>query len=265
MAISDAHLTAKNLHVEYWMRNQEQYITALDDVSFSVAPGEFITIVGPSGCGKTTLLNLAAGLIPATSGELLLNGQPIRGPGRDRAIVFQSPSLMPWRTVRQNIGYGLELQGKPGDDIFAITERFINLVDLRGFENSFPNELSGGMQQRVNLARALAIEPSLLLLDEPLASLDAQTREYMQAELLRIWRELGSTAIFITHQISEAIYLADRVIVMSPRPGRIREIIPVDIPRPRQLSAKHTPAFFELETYIWNLLQEDQERAPLPA
>jgi NitT/TauT family transport system ATP-binding protein len=252
-----AHLSARGIRVEYWMRNQEKYITALDDINLEIQAGEFITIVGPSGCGKTTLLNLITGLIPATSGQILLNDQVIVGPGTDRAMVFQDAALMPWRTVEQNVGYGLELQGKSKAEIETIAKEFIDLVGLTGFEHSFPNELSGGMQQRVNVARALAINPSILLLDEPLAALDAQTREYMQAELLRIWRELGNTAIFITHNIGEAIYLADRVIVMSARPGRIKTIIEIDMPRPRKLTDKRSPEFYEIERQIWRLLQEE--------
>ena len=257
MERSDPHLIFRNANLEYGLREQGKYLKALDKVSFSVGRGEFVTIVGPSGCGKTSILNVVAGLLPLTSGEVILNGHPVAGPSKDRAVVFQSPALMPWRTVRSNIAYGLELQGVPRAERERTAQRFIDLVDLGGFEDSYPAELSGGMQQRVNLARALAVETDLLLLDEPLASLDAITREGMQSELLRIWRELGSTAIFITHQINEAVYLADRVIVMTPRPGRIRAEVVVDLPRPRKLADKRSPEFLALETQVWDLLHED--------
>ena len=214
-----------------------------------------MALVGPSGCGKSTLLNVIAGLQTVTEGHCLLNGQEITGPGTDRAMVFQSPALMPWRTVMRNVTYGLELQGCGADKARRRAQQFINLVGLEGFEESFPHQLSGGMQQRVNLARALTIEPSLLLLDEPLSALDAQTRSYMQWELQRIWQETRNTALYVTHQISEAIYLADQVFVMSARPGQIKEVVPIELPRPRSLAVEQEPKFNQLERHIWNLLQ----------
>ncbi|MCO6451603.1 MAG: ABC transporter ATP-binding protein [Caldilineales bacterium] len=249
-------LQAHKLSLAYLMKRRQQMLWALKDVSFSVADGEFVSIVGPSGCGKTTLLNIVAGLLPATEGEIRLDGRPIDGPGRNRAMVFQSPSLMPWRTVLRNVTYGLELQGCAKSESQARAQSFIDLVGLTGFEESYPGELSGGMQQRVNLARALVINPKIILFDEPLAELDAQTRETMQAELQRIWSETRHTALFVTHQINEAVYLSDRVIVMSTRPGRIQEIITVNMPRPRPLNSKRQPAFLELEDHIWSLLQK---------
>ena len=230
---------------------------ALDRVSVAVQPGEFLCMVGPSGCGKTTFLYCLDGLLPLTSGQILLDAEPIDGPGRDRAVVFQSPSLLPWRTVLRNVTYGLELRGTPLRQAIERAREMITLVGLGGFEQYHPSELSGGMQQRVNLARALVMEAEVILLDEPFAALDAQTREFMQAELMRIWQETRKTAVFITHQINEAIYLADRVVVMSARPGRVKSILPVAFPRPRGLSIKRTPAFLELEDQIWSLIEEE--------
>ncbi|HMV86005.1 MAG TPA: ABC transporter ATP-binding protein [Blastocatellia bacterium] len=232
---------------------------ALAEVSFSVERGEFIALVGPSGCGKTSLLNVVAGLLPLTTGELLLNGEPIKGAGADRAMVFQSPALLPWRTVLGNVCYGLELQGVRRAEARRRALQFIELVGLRGFEASYPRELSGGMQQRANLARALAIEPALLLFDEPLAALDAQTRESMQTELERLWLRDQPTALFVTHQINEAVFLADRVLVMTERPGRILTEVPIDLPRPRPMRCRRLPYFIELEDYIHGLLLPGEE------
>lgn len=252
-----AKLEAQDLTVEYLIKRTGQRVLAVQNVYFSIAAGQFVTMVGPSGCGKTTLLNAIAGLLKVTSGRIFLDGQEIRGPAFDRSMVFQAASLMPWRTVMKNVSYGLELQGCRNAEAFARAEKYIKLVGLQGFEESFPRELSGGMQQRVNLARALTVEPELLLLDEPLAALDAQTREYMQFELQRIWWQTRNTALYVTHQISEAIYLADQVLVMSARPGRVKEIVTIDLPRPRSLRVKRHPRFVELEDKIWNLIQEE--------
>jgi NitT/TauT family transport system ATP-binding protein len=250
-------LEAVDITVRY--ENQRTGITtlALDRVSVAVHPGEFLCMVGPSGCGKTTFLYCLDGLLPLTSGQILLDAKPIAGPGRDRAVVFQTPSLLPWRTVLRNVTYGLELQGTPRRQAIERAREMITLVGLEGFEQYHPSELSGGMQQRVNLARALVMEAEVILLDEPFASLDAQTREFMQAELMRIWQETRRTAIFITHQINEAIYLADRVVVMSARPGRVKSVLSVAFPRPRKLNIKRTPAFLELEDHIWSLIEEE--------
>jgi NitT/TauT family transport system ATP-binding protein len=231
---------------------------ALAGVSLDVAAGEFVSIVGPSGCGKTTLLNAVDGLLPISGGALELNGKPITRPGPDRAMVFQQASLLPWRTVLGNVVYGLELQGRMAKRERTDRAReFITLVGLAGFEDAFPTELSGGMQQRVNLARALATDPEMLLLDEPFAALDAQTREFMQRELLRIWGETRKTALFITHDIKEAVYLADRVLVFTRRPGRVKGAVNVELDRPRELSVKRDTRFLEYEDHIWSSIEEE--------
>jgi NitT/TauT family transport system ATP-binding protein len=250
------HLT-KRYHVE---RDGRQ-VLALADISLTIGDGEFVAIVGPSGCGKTTLLNIVAGLLPYDLGTVAIDGTRIRGPGVDRAVVFQHASLLPWRTIAGNVRYGMELQRR--FDQTAIRERteyFIDLVGLAGFERHYPGELSGGMQQRVNLARALAADPLVLLMDEPFAALDAQTREHMQAELLKIWTQARTTVLFITHQISEAVYLADRVAVMSPRPGRIKGVLEMPFERPRALGVKREARFVEIEDRIWRLIEETPER-----
>ncbi len=249
-----AKLEIQNLSLEYKLQRSQQLLLALRDITLTVQAGEFVAIVGPSGCGKTTLLNAIAGLVPITRGKITLNGQPIQGPGRERAMVFQSPSLLPWRTVQANVAYGLELHGYSRNEIRQRVQQFIDLVGLTGFEESYPRELSGGMQQRANLARALAVDPLILLLDEPLAAADAQTREVLQIELQRIWLKTGHSALYVTHQIDEALFLADRVVVMSPRPGDIQQIIPVNFPRPRTTALKHQPAFITLAQRIWHLL-----------
>jgi NitT/TauT family transport system ATP-binding protein len=223
-----------------------------------VFEGELVSIVGPSGCGKSTFLNAVDGLIRVTSGAILVNGRAVDGPGPDRAMVFQHDSLFPWRTVLENVMYGLDLQGR-----LARTERreraraLVELVGLAGFAEHYPHELSGGMRQRVNIARALVVEPQLLLLDEPFAALDAQTREFMQVELLKILARARTTALFVTHQISEAVFLSDRVVVFSARPARIKDVIAVDLPPERSLTLKHQPAFVELEQRIWRLIEQE--------
>jgi NitT/TauT family transport system ATP-binding protein len=227
---------------------------ALERTSLTIAPGEFICIVGPSGCGKTTLLHCLDGLQTPTSGRILIDGREITAPGRDRAMVFQSASLMPWRTVVRNVTYGLELHGVSLSEAIPRAQAMIELVGLTGFEDRHPGELSGGMQQRVNLARALVIDPDVILLDEPFAALDAQTRELMQTELLRVWDETKKTAVFITHQISEAVYLADRVIVMSARPGHVKAIVPVPVARPRPASARRDPQMYAVESEVAALI-----------
>ena len=207
--------------------------TAIRDISFDVSMGEFICVVGPSGCGKSTLLNLIAGLDHPTSGQLLFNEQPITDPGADRVVVFQEPALYPWLNVRANVEFGLRMKGTPKAERKDIVDRYLELVNLTKFEHAFVHELSGGMKQRVQLARALAVEPRMLLMDEPFAALDAQTRDLLQLELQDIWQRTGATIVFITHNVREAALLADRVLVMTPGPGQIKAEIVVSLQRPR--------------------------------
>ena len=261
-----AKLQIEHVSKRYWREKLDREVIALEDVSVSVADGEFLAIVGPSGCGKTTLLNIVAGLLPYEEGVVNIAGKKVNGPGTDRAVVFQHSSLLPWRTIAGNVRYGMELQRRFDQNTMAQrTEHFIRMVGLVGFERHYPSELSGGMQQRVNLARALACDPEVLLMDEPFAALDAQTREFMQAELLKIWAEARKTVVFITHQINEAVYLADRVVVMSPRPGRIKDVFKVPFARPRTLHLKRDPKFLEIEEAIWQLVEEKPERMNMVA
>lgn len=252
-------LEIAHLSKRYWRDARD--VLALADVSLTVEDGEFLAIVGPSGCGKTSLLNIVAGLLPYSEGDVAIDGKKVSGPGTDRAVVFQNSSLLPWRNIAGNVRYGMEMQRRFDEE--KMRERadyFIKLVGLAGFEKHYPNELSGGMQQRVNLARALAADPVVLLMDEPFAALDAQTREFMQAELLKIWTQARKTVLFITHQINEAIYLADRVVVMSARPGHVKDVFRIPFGRPRTLSLKRDPRFLEIEDKIWQLVEERPER-----
>src|SRR3954462_1563829 len=232
-------------------------LEALRQIDVAVEPGEFISVVGPSGCGKTTFLRMVAGLEPATSGTLLIDGEPLRGPSNDRGFVFQNDSLLAWRTVLANALIGPEVAGKVGERERQRTLDLLKLVGLGGFENYYPRQLSGGMRQRVNLARALAIDPDVLLMDEPFASLDAQTREFMQTELLRIWEQGRKTVLFVTHQIDEAVFLSDRVLVFARRPGRLQETLEIKLPRPRELAIKRTPEFVRYVDHIWRLIEDD--------
>jgi NitT/TauT family transport system ATP-binding protein len=255
-------LQVRGLVVNYTNYRRRQHTNAVADIDLDVRDQEFVSIVGPSGCGKTTFLNAVDGLVPISGGSISIDGVEVKGPGRDRAMVFQQPALMPWRTVLANTVYGLELRGDLSvRDMRQRAQRYLDLVGLSGFERHYPGELSGGMQQRVNLARAIVCEPKLLLLDEPFGALDAQTREFMQAELLRIWRTTHQTSLFITHQIDEAVYLSDRVVVFTARPGRVREIVPVDLPRPRSLSVKRSARFLEIHDHCWRLIEEEARAA----
>jgi NitT/TauT family transport system ATP-binding protein len=236
-------------------------VVALEDISFEVRPYESLCILGPSGCGKTTLLRLLDCLIPRDGGEILLEGEPVIAPRPDVAMVFQHFGLFPWKNLEENIAYGLALRGRAKPDVETIIKRYIRLVGLQGFEKSYPYQLSGGMQQRAGLARALAVNPSLLLMDEPFGSLDAQTRETLQEELSRILEQERTTMLFVTHSIDEAIYLGDRILLMTPRPGRIREILSVKIPRPRDISQVRADSqAVRLRAYIWDRLKQDAEQ-----
>lgn len=230
-----------------------------DEMNLQVREGEFVSLVGPSGCGKTTLLRVISGLIPASSGKILIEGKEVStGNGSfDVGFVFQSASLLPWRTSLKNVTLGLEAKGVKSREAAERARHFLNLVGLSGFENYYPHQLSGGMQQRVNLARALAVDPKMLLMDEPFAALDAQTRTFMQLELLKIWRRTGKTVIFVTHMIAEAILLSDRILVFSRRPGRVRSEFEVDLPRPRDLEVKANPRFVDMENRIWRQIEEE--------
>lgn len=247
-------------------------VLAVEDFSLEVKAGEFLAIVGPSGCGKTTVLNMLAGLERPTSGTMKLNGHDIDGPGADRGVMFQDYALFPWRTVRGNIEFGL-IYGPPGKGLSreereARVLRVIDLVGLKGSEQKYPHQLSGGMRQRVALGRLVANEPDILLMDEPLAALDAQTRIILQDELLRVWgqdrpADQRRTVVFITHGIDEAIFLADRVAVMSSHPGRLKRVVEIDLPRPRNDTTRKSVAFAELSQSIWELIREEAYRATM--
>jgi NitT/TauT family transport system ATP-binding protein len=254
--MSEYKLVTDRLTKDFRTRTTET--RAVDEISLRVRDREFVSIVGASGCGKTTLLRMIDGLLKPTSGAIFVDGRPVSGPETSRiAFVFQQDRLLPWRDVARNTLIGPEIQRRETDAVRTLARGFIDLVGLAGFERHFPHELSGGMRQRVNLARALAVEPEVLLMDEPFASLDAQTREIMQTELLRIWRETKKTVLFVTHQIDEAVFLSDRVIVLTVRPGRVKEEIPIDLPRPRELGVKRSAEFARYTDRIWQLIEQE--------
>lgn len=230
-------------------------LLALHNVSLEVDEGEFVAVVGPNGCGKTTLLNVVAGLIKPTCGRVMVDGVPVNGPSDSVGLVFQQPLLLPWKTLLRNVSWGLELRDVNRSEAVTKAREVIRMVGLSGFEEYYPSSLSGGMQQRANLARALVLDPELLLMDEPFANLDAQTKEIMQYELVKLWEATRKTALLVTHNISEAIYLADRIYVFTKRPGRIKDVVHVDMPRPRTLEIKRTPQFLEYDARIWGLLE----------
>jgi NitT/TauT family transport system ATP-binding protein len=251
-------IQADQLSIEYEKARDRSRLLALWDFTLAVPEGEFLVIVGPSGCGKTTFLSAVAGLVAPTSGTVHFEGAPVRGPGPDRAMVFQDYALMPWRTVEKNVRFGLEMAGSHVRQHTDAVRRYIELVGLAGFEKSYPHELSGGMRQRVGLARALVVDPKVMLMDEPFAAVDAMTREIMQGELERIIHETGKTVVFVTHSIDEALTLADRIAVITSRPGRLQEVIEVDLPRPRyEKDVKASPRYQELREHVWGLLQKE--------
>jgi NitT/TauT family transport system ATP-binding protein len=249
----------KNAHAG---RRRAERFTAIDDITLDVGAGEFLVLVGPSGCGKSTILDLLAGLTKPNAGRILMDGRPIEGPGLDRGIVFQQYALFPWRTALENVEFGLEAKGVREKERREIARHHLALVGLSGFEDRHPHELSGGMKQRVAIARSLAYEPDVLTMDEPFAALDAQTRETLQTELLRIWERSGKTIIFVTHGIDEAVYLAQRVAVMTSRPGRIKEVVHIPLGSGRhQEDVRSTPEFGRTRHQIWTLLREEVKRA----
>jgi NitT/TauT family transport system ATP-binding protein len=251
-----ACIEGRNVNLTFRPPNRRP-VRALYGFDIEVRESEFLSIVGPSGCGKSTFLNVVLGLIKPDSGDLCVRGKPIVGPGTDRAMVFQEFGLLPWRTVLNNVELGLELKGVPVHTRRGISRRFLEMVGLTGFEGHYPHELSGGMKQRVGLARALATDPDVLLMDEPFAALDAQTRDLMQAELLHIWQEARKTVLFVTHQIDEAIYLSDRVMVMTKRPGHAKKMFTIELPRPRDYEMRTTPQFNDLKLEIWHALKDE--------
>ena len=232
-------------------------VVALNGVNLDIADNEFVTVVGPSGCGKSTLLNIIAGLLEPTSGTVTCNGKVVTGTGPDRGVVFQQYALFPWLTVKKNVMFGLNMKGIKGEEAEEIAMKYIKMVDLEKFVNHYPKELSGGMKQRVAIARAYAANPEVLLMDEPFGALDAQTRTQLQQELLDTWEKEMKTCFFITHDVDEALILGQRVVIMSARPGRIKDIIDVDIPYPRDQETKMSPRFLELKNLIWSQVYQE--------
>ncbi len=255
-----ARLTLERLAMRFRTRRGET-ITALEGISFEVKDQEFAVLVGVSGCGKSTILRLVAGLFPPSEGRVLLDGRAVSGPGADRGMVFQSYTLFPWLTVEQNVQFGPRLRGIPSAERARVARRVLGQVGLRGFEGVYPKELSGGMMQRVAIARALANDPAVLLMDEPFGALDAQTRALMGELLLRIWEDAAKTVLFVTHDIEEALFLGDRLFVMTARPGRIREEIQVPLPRPRTIDMLTSETFVALKRRVMDLIREEALRA----
>ncbi|MFW6692952.1 ABC transporter ATP-binding protein [Streptomyces sp. MAR4 CNX-425] len=252
-------LEITGLHKNYVDAYSGEEVTAIGDVSFSVDEGEFVSVLGPSGCGKTTVLNIVAGFVNLTDGSVVVDGQAVGGPGPDRGVVFQSHALFPWKTVLGNVVFGLRMKGVPRAERDAKGKEFLELVGLAGFEHKYPHELSGGMQQRLGVARVLANEPAVMLMDEPFASIDAQTRRKLQEDLTRIFEKRHPTVFFVTHDVDEAVFLSDRVVVLSKRPSRVREIVTVDLPRPREWrTTVELPEFRELANRVNELLVDDE-------
>ncbi|WP_311970621.1 ABC transporter ATP-binding protein [Pseudomonas baltica] len=253
-------IVATGVQMAYQARDEagrEERVAVLDDFNLQVREGEFLSILGPSGCGKSTFLNILAGLTRKTGGQLDIDGQPLQGINRSQGVVFQGYALLPWRNVLDNIAVGLEIRGVGKRERLERAREYLSLVGLDGFAARYPHELSGGMRQRVAIARSLAYQPDVLLMDEPFAALDAQTRENLQDELLRIWESYKKTIVFITHSLDEAIFLSDRVAVMTQRPGRIKEIFDIDLPRPRAPGLRNTHAFVELRQRAWEALRDE--------
>ncbi len=247
-------IAIRNVVKTYADRARDREVIAVDDVSLAIDGNDFVCLLGPSGCGKSTLLNMIAGFEPPTSGRIEVAGRLVEKPGADRAVVFQQPTLMPWLDVAENVAFHLKLKGVGKGERRATAQRFIELVGLNGFEHHYPSELSGGMNQRVGIARALVMDPQVILMDEPFAALDAQTKGEMQEELVEIWRRIKCTIVFVTHSVDEALVLGSHVVVMSKRPGRVRDAFDVDMPRPRDVTS---PAFNEAKRRVLTLLREE--------
>jgi len=238
-----------------------QSLEILDVERFTVRDGELVTVIGPSGCGKSTFLHIVGGFIKAEGGSIRVHGREVSGPGPDRGMMFQEFALFPWKTVAGNVAWGLEARGFSKEMIDNTVRKYLEMMGLADFSNHYPAELSGGMKQRVALARVLAIDPEVLLMDEPFGALDAQTRETMQEELIRLWERTGKTIVFVTHDIEEAVFLGDRVVVLTARPARIREEVKIDLPRPRDLTIKKSVQCLEYRNYIWDLIRSESQRA----
>jgi NitT/TauT family transport system ATP-binding protein len=261
---SVAKLVVENVQKTFFRATDEKIvgIQVLGGINLSVSDGEFVSVIGPSGCGKSTLLRIVDGLMQPDAGRILVDGAEVHGPGPDRAVVFQYFGLYPWRSVLRNVEFGLELKGVLAHERRRVALENIAKVGLRGFENHYPHELSGGMRQRVGFARALALDPDIILMDEPFSAVDEQTRELLQEQLLDLWGASKKTILFITHSIDEAVYMADRIIVMGARPGRIVEEIKVDLPRPRSADVRMDPAFGQLRGYAWSILKKTMAEVP---
>jgi NitT/TauT family transport system ATP-binding protein len=250
-------LVVDSVGIEYYVPRREAWFQAVQDVSFCADQGSFVSVIGPTGCGKSTLLRAIAGLVPYARGSIAWNARPVAGPSKTCAVVFQSPALLPWRTIARNVGFGLEARHVARQEIESRVRSMLELVGLGTFRDVYPHELSGGMQQRINLARALALDPELLLLDEPFSALDRQTRELMGYELLRIWEQTHKTAVLITHQIDEAVFLSDKVVVLSPGPrSTVRAVVEIDAELRRNREARRSAEFTQAVDGIWNLMRE---------
>lgn len=247
----------ENIHQEFMLGGET--FTAVEDVSLDVADGEFVTVVGPSGCGKSTILNAAAGLLEPSSGRVLVDDEEVTGPSTRTGVIFQQYALFPWLTVRKNVEFGLELQKVPAKQRRKTVDYYLDLVGLSAFAEALPKELSGGMKQRCAIARAYAVNPEILLMDEPFGALDALTRVHMQEQLLETWGRERRTVLFVTHDVDEAVYLASKVIVMAARPGRIYKVVDVDLPYPRDNDLRMTPEFSELRSQVWDAVYNQPE------
>jgi NitT/TauT family transport system ATP-binding protein len=253
-----ASIELKNIVKIYTDRKRGRELLTIDNVSLSVGSNEFLCLLGPSGCGKSTLLNMIAGFEDATRGTVTVGGKPVTGPGAERGMVFQQATLMPWLPVWENVAFSLKLQGKGAEERRAAAQPFIDMVKLTGFENHYPSELSGGMAQRVGIARAMLLNPQVILMDEPFAALDAQTKMEMQEELVTLWQRHQGTIVFVTHSVDEALVLGTQIAVMTHRPGRIRELIKLDLPRPRDSTS---PEFNSYKRHILSLIREESALA----